>query len=148
MLAYEDLESVQYFGKNLKPYWNSEGSRTFASLLQQSAKEYAPVLKKCNEFDAEMYANAMKAGGEKYAGLCAIAYRQAIAAHKLVKSPKGELLFMSKENFSNGSINTVDITYPSAPLFLAYNPELVKGLLNGIFEYSESGQVDKAFCGT
>jgi len=145
MLAYEDLESVQYFGQNLKPYWNSDGTKSFASLLQQSAKEYAPVIKKCNEFDVEMYDNAFKAGGEKYAGLCAIAYRQAISAHKLVKSPKGELLFMSKENFSNGSIYTVDITYPSAPLFLAYNPELVKGLLNGIFEYSESGRWTKPF---
>jgi hypothetical protein len=145
MVAYEDLESVQYFGKNLKPYWNSDGTRSFASLLQQSAKEYAPVIKKCNDFDVEMYNSALEAGGEKYAGLCAIAYRQAISAHKLVKSPKGELLFMSKENFSNGSIYTVDVTYPSAPLFLAYNPELVKGLLNGIFEYSESGRWKKPF---
>lgn len=145
MLAYEDLESVQYFGKNLKAYWNSEGTRSFSSLLQQSAKEYNEVIKKCDEFDAQMYTSALKAGGEKYAGLCAIAYRQAISAHKLVKSPSGELLFMSKENFSNGSIYTVDITYPSAPLFLAYNPELVKGLLNGIFEYSESGRWKKPY---
>lgn len=145
MLAYDDLESVQYFGKNLKAYWNSDGRRTFASLLQQSAKEYAGVVKKCDDFDAEMYQSALNAGGEKYAGLCVIAYRQAISAHKLVRSPKGELLFMSKENYSNGSIYTVDITYPSSPLFLAYNPELVKGLLNGIFEYSESGRWKKPY---
>jgi len=145
MLAYQDLESVQYFGKNLKAYWNSDGTKDFSSLLQLAANEYSSIIKKCDEFDAEMYSSALKAGGEKYAGLCAIAYRQAISAHKLVKSPKGELLFMSKENFSNGSIYTVDITYPSAPLFLAYNPDLVKGLLNGIFEYSESGKWAKPF---
>lgn len=145
MLAYEDLESVQYFGKNLKAWWNDDGSRTFGSLLQKSAAEYTPIIKKCNEFDAEMYADALASGGAKYAGLCVIAYRQAISAHKLVKSPKGELLFMSKENYSNGSIYTVDITYPSAPLFLAYNPELVKGLLNGMFEYSESGRWKKPY---
>lgn len=145
MLAYEDLESVQYFGKNLKAYWNSDGTRTFSSLLQKSANEYDQIIKKCNEFDTQMYTAAVKSGGEKYAGLCVIAYRQAVSAHKLVKSPKGELLFMSKENYSNGSIYTVDITYPSAPLFLAYNPELVKGLLNGIFEYSESGRWKKPY---
>ncbi|WGQ09172.1 DUF4965 domain-containing protein [Pedobacter gandavensis] len=145
MLAYEDLESIQYFGRNLKAYWTNDGKTTFASMLQKSANEYAQILEKCNAFDTQMYTAAVKSGGEKYAGLCVLAYRQAISAHKLVKSPKGELLFMSKENYSNGSIYTVDLTYPSAPLFLAYNPELVKGLLNGMFEYSESGRWKKPY---
>ena len=66
--------------------------------------------------------DAEQAGGRKYAELCALAYRQVIAAHKLFKDEKGNLLFFSKENNSNGCVNTVDLTYPSAPLFLIIIP--------------------------
>jgi hypothetical protein len=145
MLGYDDLFSVQYFNTNLRPWWNSDGKQNMSEQLELAAKDYQKVVKSCEEFDRKLYADALASGGEEYAQLCVIAYRQAITAHKLVKSPEGELLFLSKENFSNGSIGTVDITYPSAPLFLVYNPDLVKGMMNGIFYYSESGKWTKPF---
>ncbi|MET3126495.1 hypothetical protein ABID42_001597 [Arcicella rosea] len=145
MLGYDDLYAIQYFGQNLRPWWNNNGTISIESQLDLASKEYDSIIKKCEVTNATIYNDALKAGGEKYAKLCELAYRQSIAAHKLLKSPTGETLFLSKENFSNGSINTVDVTYPSAPLFLAYNPELMRGMLNGIFYYSESGKWAKPF---
>ncbi|MDR6943439.1 glutaminase family protein [Mucilaginibacter pocheonensis] len=139
-LGYDDINPVQYFHTNLKPWWKTAQTNTFEQLLAKAALDYPVVLKKCAVFNASMYKDAQNAGGEKYAKLCVLAYRQSISAHALVKSPQGETLFLSKENFSNGSINTVDVTYPSAPLFLLYNPELMEGMLNGIFYFSESGK--------
>ncbi|OOQ59876.1 glutaminase [Mucilaginibacter pedocola] len=144
-LAYDDIYSVQYFGTNLRPWWRNTPGATIDGVLAASLKNYLTVMATCRNEDAKIYLNAYQAGGEKYAKLCVLAYRQGLAAHALVKSPQGELLFLSKENFSNGSINTVDITYPCAPMYLLYNPELLKGMMNGIFYYSESGKWAKPF---
>jgi hypothetical protein len=145
MLGYDDIYSIQYFGENLRPYWNVDGKSSIIKQFQAANKDYKKLKQACSDFDLKLMQDACKAGGKEYAELCALAYRQAIAAHKLVQAPNGDLLWLSKENFSNGSIGTVDVAYPSAPLFLYYNVELAKALLNPIFYYSESGKWTKPF---
>lgn len=144
-IGYDELFSVQYFKTNLKPWWRNKPGANMENELSKAVKNYNTVIAQCKATDSKIYQDAKSAGGENYAQLGVLAYRQSIAAHQLVKSPDGELLFLSKENFSNGSINTVDITYPSSPLYLLYNPELLKGMMNGIFYYSESGKWTKPF---
>ncbi|MBE7173183.1 MAG: DUF4965 domain-containing protein [Williamsia sp.] len=145
MIGYDDGYSVQFFSQNLRPWWNSAGTGSIENEFNKAFTGYSSILAQCEAANQRIYNDALQAGGAAYAKLCVLTYRQAIAAHKLVKSPEGEILFLSKENFSNGSINTVDVTYPSAPLFLAYNPDLLKGMLNGIFYFSESGKWPKPF---
>jgi len=142
ILAYEDEYAIEYFGEPLRAWWKRDGMET-TSMLRLAAEEYETLVKGCADFDNQLYEEACKAGGEAYANLCVLAYRQALAAHKLVADPDGFPLFFSKENFSNGSIGTVDVTYPSAPLFLLYGPDLLKGMLEPIFCYSESGKWTK-----
>ncbi len=145
MIGYDDIESVQYFDNNLKAWWKKDGAVSIEQALESAVGDYESIIKRCIKFDNELWDEASKAGGKNYADLCILAYRQSIAAHKLTKDQNGNILFFSKENFSNGSIGTVDVTYPSAPLFLRYNPELLKGMLNPIFNYSESGKWTKPF---
>ncbi|KUG08559.1 glutaminase family protein [Solirubrum puertoriconensis] len=144
LLGYDDLYSVEYFGQRLRPWWRRNGASA-EQILQAAEQDYERLMQACNRFDTELAQEARAAGGEPYAELCALAYRQAIAAHKTVAGPNGTPLFFSKENFSNGSIGTVDVTYPSAPLFLRYNPTLLKGMLDPIFYYTESGRWKKEF---
>jgi hypothetical protein len=145
LIGYDDIYSIQYFEENLRPWWNRASDKTILGEFHAANSEYADLMGECYRFDAELMTNATAAGGEQYAELCALAYRQSIAAHKLVEAPNGDPLWLSKENNSNGSIGTVDVTYPSAPLYLYYNAELAKGLLNHIFYYSESGKWTKPF---
>jgi hypothetical protein len=138
LIGYDEIKAITYFKEDLKPWWKLDPTMNMDKMLSLANNQYKDVISKCSQLNKLIYNDALAAGGENYAKLCITAYRQSIAAHNLVKSTQnGDLLFLSKENYSNGSINTVDVTYPSAPLFLAYNPALMKGMLNGIFYFSE-----------
>ncbi len=135
--AYDDVESILYFGKPLKSYWNRNG----ASLLDEITKafaDYAFCYQKSVAFSERLFIDATKAGGEKYAELLELAYRQVLAAHKLVLDENGEILYVSKECHSNGCAVTVDVSYPSIPMFLLYNPEMVRGMMRPVFRYARS----------
>ena len=145
MIGYDDLFAIQYFNENRMAWWKKDGQVTMDAALKAANAEYDQLMETCAQFDNQLWNDAVKAGGENYAELCVLAFRQSIAAHKLFKDKEGNTIFLSKENFSNGSIGTVDLTYPSAPLFLIYNPDLEKGMMNPIFYYSESGKWNKPF---
>jgi hypothetical protein len=145
LIGYDDLYAIQYFGENRMAWWKKDGKVTMDEALNASSAELEQLREQCTAFDNKLWEDAVKGGGEKYAELCVLAFRQSIAAHKLIKDKAGNTIFLSKENFSNGSIGTVDVTYPSAPLFLLYNPELLKGMMTPIFHFSESGKWTKPF---
>ncbi len=137
ILAYDDEFSIQYFRKNLRPYWRRNGDDA-AALLKKAAADYESLKKRCEQFDAELMADLRQAGGEKYAQICALAYRQCVAANKVVADANGAPLMFPKENFSNGCIGTMDVIYPMAPQFLLFSPSLTKAMLVPILDYAAS----------
>jgi hypothetical protein len=137
MLAYDDLYSIQYMRKNLRPYWRRKGWEA-ADLLKASAREFESLRKQCAEFDAELMADLTKAGGEKYAKLAALAYRQCFAAGKFVADGNGQPLQFCKENHSNGCISTSDVFYPMSPQFLLFGATLAKSFVAPFMEYAIS----------
>jgi hypothetical protein len=137
MLAYDDLYSIAYFHHRLRPYWRRHGADA-AALLRSAARDYPRLSKRCQAFDQELMADLVREGGERYAALCALAYRQCLGANKLVADDHEQPLLFPKENFSNGCIGTVDVIYPMEPLFLLMSPTLTKASLTPLLDYASS----------
>lgn len=137
VLGYEDGVSIDYFGTPQPAYCFRDGA-SFGEIAERAVRESAQIRERCEAFDATYREQARRAGGDEYADLANLAYRQSIAAHKLIADERGEPVFLSKECTSNGSIGTVDVSYPSTPLYLLFAPELVAGMLRPVFRYAAS----------
>jgi hypothetical protein len=137
ILAYDDLYSIQYMKRNLRPYWRRNGWEA-ADLLKAAAHDYASLQKRCAAFDDELMEDLREAGGEDYAQLGALAYRQCFAAGKFVADANGQPMFFCKENHSNGCICTSDVFYPMSPQFLLFGPTLAKSFIVPFMNYAAS----------
>lgn len=135
LMGYDDIASINYFGRILPAYYQRKG-KTITQALREFYDRRQEILERCAAFDEALLTEARSKGGEDYALILSAAYRQTIAAHKLVADLDGTPLFISKENDSNGCAATVDVSYPSVPLFLMYCPELVRGMLRPIFRFA------------
>jgi hypothetical protein len=134
-LAYTDGYSIEYLGRKLHGYWQRNGM-TEGALLSTADKEYPQLEQRGVRFDELTMAQMEKAGGADYKYLTSLLFRQTIAAHKLVADIDGTPMFFSKENDSNGCIDTVDVTYPSSPFFLLFNPKLLEAQLEPLMRYA------------
>ncbi len=135
MLAYDDLYAIEYFERKTRAWWRRNGEDS-SDLLRAGLKDHDGLARQSAAFDDELMSDLRKAGGEEYARLSALAYRQTLAAQKLVADLDGTPLYFPKENFSNGCIATVDVIYPSSPFSMLFNPQLLKAQLQPVLDYA------------
>lgn len=135
IIAYDDIASINYFGDLCKPWYRRDG-RQITDAIRCVQEHFDTILNDCTRLDARLAEDARSAAGEDYERLVNAAWRHTFAAHKLIATPAGEMAFLSKENDSNGCIGTVDVSYPSIPIFLKYCPELVNALCRPVLEFA------------
>jgi hypothetical protein len=139
MIAYDDIYAIEYFERRERAWWRRNGADA-AELLRMGRRDHNSLLEKSRAFDDQLMADMRRVGGEKYARLASLAYRQTLGAHKLVVDTDGTAMFFPKENFSNGCIATVDVIYPSAPFALLFNPRLLRAQLQPVLDYAHMGR--------
>lgn len=137
IIGYDDTYAMKYLDRNYRGYWTQK-YRSIQSAMNDLEANYDEIMTRCRQQDSTLYEDAFAVGGKEYAELLSGSFRQVIAAHKMFEDEHGHLMFFSKENFSGGMVNTLDVTYPSEPLFLLYNVELAKAMLTSMMEYAES----------
>jgi hypothetical protein len=137
MVAYDEIYAIKYFGLKLHPYWRRNGMDP-AELLQVAARDYPELRKRCEQFDQDLMADLTKAGGERYAQITSLAYRECVAACGLAADANNQPLLFTKENTSDGDIATVDVFYPMDPIWIFLSPSLAKATLVPILSYAAS----------
>src|SRR5580658_8148277 len=101
LVSFTDGYAIQYMHRDLRPYWQ-RNDMPVEEMLDTAERQFAALESRGTAFDNELTADLTRTGGEHYAALAILAYRQAIAAHKLVADINGDAMLFAKENFSNG----------------------------------------------
>lgn len=140
VFAYDDYYSVNYFGQQLHPYWRRpEAEPSTEKMMKSAIDDYHTLMEACREFDHQLVQELEAKGGAKYATLASLAYRQTMAATKIVwnqelQKPWAFLRSISKQQ----DMSTVDAIAAAAPLLLYQDPELLQLLLLPILAYANN----------
>ncbi|MCD1024088.1 glutaminase domain-containing protein [Enterococcus sp. SMC-9] len=135
LAAYDDIHAINYFGTACNALWKENYSGMY-DLLQNYLINLPTRLANCQKIDDKIQQASITSGGKTLDFITAFSYRQSICAHKLIRDEQGKIVFLSKECSSNGCIGTVDISYPSLPLYLLYQTELAKGMLRPVYKFA------------
>ena len=135
LLSYTEDFAIQFLETNLKPWWQ-RNNMPVSTMLDLAEQQYMQLEARGQAFDRELETDLVQTAGEQYKWVCVLAYRQSIAANKLVADRNGDAMLFAKENFSNGDTGTVDVMYPTAPIFLFFNPRLLEAQVLPVLEYA------------
>ncbi len=136
MLGFDDVVSIEYFGRPLVGYYFRDG-KTMTDALEDAFECAEKIFARCYELK-DAYVKDWEKHGESFVTLANASLIQIMGAHKLVRDyVTGKILFISKECGSSGLMSTLDVTYPTAPFFLKYNPDLLRSSLYPIFDFAK-----------
>jgi hypothetical protein len=136
--------AVSYLGQDLPPLWTTYFA-SWQDMLGFFHADRPAAQQRADRLDARITSDARAAGGSAYAGLCAIALRQAYGGTELVAGPGGQPWAMLKEISSDGNVSTVDVLYPACPAWIYADPAYLGLLLEPLLAYAETGGWPKTF---
>ncbi len=136
LVSYTQGFPVEYLNQRLRPYWERNGE-TIPAMLDQAEQQYTTLDARGRQYDKQLDTDLTEIGGPNYAYLGDLAYRESLAACQVTADIDGKPLYFCKEDFSNGSIGTVDVMYPQSPILLFLNPALMEAQVEPVLRYAD-----------
>lgn len=139
-------------------YWMAKYPN-FSDLVAFFMDDYENALDHCIKLDRQIDQDSQKAvgGGEigaQYSAITQLSLRQSFATlewtvpyndTKKSYNTSDTIVFL-KEISSNGDMQTVDVFAPQFPMLTYLNPEILRDIMEPIFEYTESGLYPNKWC--
>ncbi|KAI0142248.1 glutaminase GtaA [Xylariaceae sp. FL1272] len=127
--------------QNYDAYWTD----FFASDIDALSfffSDYSTAVGLATEIDNKVQSDSVAVAGQDYATITTLSLRQAFGALQLSGTEDDPILFL-KEISSNGDMQTVDVIFPTIPVLIYTNPELLALILEPLFLNQENGHYPK-----
>jgi hypothetical protein len=98
---------------------------------------FGAALTAADAIDAKVQQDSLAAHSQDYATITTLTVRQTFGALQFAGTSEKPYIFL-KEISSNSDIQTVDVIFPAQPILLYLNPNLMKYLLDPLFENQET----------
>ncbi|CAD0015901.1 unnamed protein product [Aureobasidium pullulans] len=134
-----DTNKVQ----QLPPLWTSYFTSEL-DLVSFFYNDWSNAQTSAASIDTQVATDSLANAGQDYLTITSLAVRQVFATTQLAGTTKSYHLFM-KEISSNGDMQTVDVIFPAFPIFLYFNPDLGRLLLEPLFINQEAGNWPAAY---
>ncbi|MFF3448452.1 glutaminase domain-containing protein [Streptomyces sp. NPDC002667] len=141
-LGHVRTPAVSYLGTRLQPWWTHYWG-SWTDMVEWFDADHGAALEAATALDQRIHDDAVAAAGggttgEHYAAVCALALRQAVGSAELVDRGGSPWAFQ-KEISSSGNMSTVDVVYPTFPVYLYLSPAYLRMLLEPLLDYPEHG---------
>ena len=142
-IGYVRQQAINYMGNSYTGYYRMRHPSTL-SAISYFLEDYDDAKAESLRMDYEVSSKAIQVAGQKYSDIVTLSLRQAYGGIDLVipedtLNTNGLLAFV-KEISSDGNVNTVDIIFPSLPLYYAMEPEYIRLLIEPVLQYLASGR--------
>lgn len=76
VITFDEIAVMNYYGSPLAPAWAHGGTRTIADVISTAISNYTSMMSAMTAFDQQLWEELVAAGGQQYAELTSLAYRQ------------------------------------------------------------------------